>query len=131
MRWAERIGGLDALIARSAANLAAIARWVERTDWIDFLARDPATRSSTSVCLRIVDPWFEGLGTDVRPAVPKRIEALLEAEGIAYDINGYRDAPPGLRLWAGATVETDDLACLLPWLDWAYASAKQELAAVA
>ncbi len=129
--WAEKIGGLDALIARSAANLAAIARWVERTDWIDFLARDPATRSSTSVCLRIVDPWFEGLGADVRPAVPKRIEALLDAEGVAHDINGYRDAPPGLRLWAGATVETNDLAALLPWLDWAYASAKQELAAVA
>ncbi len=131
LRWAEGIGGLDALIARSAANLAAIARWVERADWIDFLARDPATRSSTSVCLRIVDPWFEGLGADAQPAVPKRIEALLEAEGVAYDINGYRDAPPGLRLWAGATVETDDLAALLPWLDWAYASAKQELAAVA
>ncbi len=130
LRWAERIGGLDALVARSEANLAAIAAWVGRTDWVDFLARDPATRSSTSVCLRIVDPWFEGLG-EAQPAVPKRIEALLDAEGVAYDINGYRDAPPGLRLWAGATVETGDVAALLPWLDWAYATAKQELAAVA
>ncbi len=130
LRWAEGIGGLDALVARSEANLGTIADWVERTDWVGFLARDPATRSSTSVCLRIVDPWFEALG-DTQQAVPKRIEALLDAEGVAHDINGYRDAPPGLRLWAGATVEADDLAALLPWLDWAYATAKQELAAVA
>ncbi len=129
--WAERIGGLDALVARSEANLASITDWVERTAWVDFLARDPATRSSTSVCLRIVDPWFAGLGADMQSAVPKRIEALLDAEGVAYDINGYRDAPPGLRIWAGATVDTDDLAALFPWLDWAYATAKQELAAVA
>ena len=130
LRWAERIGGLDALVARSEANLGAIADWVGRTDWVGFLARDPATRSSTSVCLRIVDPWFEGLG-EAQRAVPKRIEALLDAEGVAHDINGHRDAPPGLRLWAGATIEADDLAALLPWLDWAYATAKQELAAVA
>ncbi len=130
LRWAEGIGGLNALITRSEANLGTIADWVERTDWVGFLARDPATRSSTSVCLRIVDPWFEALG-EAQQAVPKRIEALLDAEGVAHDINGYRDAPPGLRLWAGATVEADDLAALLPWLDWAYATAKQELAAVA
>ncbi len=129
--WAENIGGSDALIARSDANLATLSQWVERTDWVDFLARDPATRSSTSVCLRIIDPWFDGLAADAQPKVPKRIEALLDAEGVAHDINGYRDAPPGLRIWAGATVETDDLAELFPWLDWAYASVKQEMAAVA
>ncbi len=131
LRWAEGIGGLDALVGRSEANLAAIAEWVGRTGWADFLARDAATRSSTSVCLKIADPWFQGLDADAQPAVPKRIEALLDAEGVAHDINGYRDAPPGLRLWAGATVETSDLAALFPWLDWAFATAKQELAAVA
>jgi phosphoserine aminotransferase len=131
LRWAEGIGGLDALVARSEANLAAIAEWVARTGWADFLARDPATRSSTSVCLKIADPWFQGLEPEGQPTVPKRIEALLDAEGVAHDINGYRDAPPGLRLWAGATVETSDLAALFPWLDWAFATAKQELAAVA
>ena len=128
--WAERIGGLDALVARSEANLASIANWAERTSWVDFLARNPATRSSTSVCLRIVDPWFEDLGVDAQSAVPRRIEALLDAEGVAYDINGYRDAPPGLRIWAGATVETNDLVTLFPWLDWAYTIAKHELEAV-
>ena len=130
LSWGESIGGLDALIARSEANLAAIADGVGGTAWVDFLARDPATRSSTSVCLRIVDPWFADLG-DAQAQVPKRIEALLDAEGVAHDINGYRDAPPGLRLWAGSTVEIADLAALFPWLDWAYATAKQERAAVA
>jgi len=128
--WAERIGGLDALVARSEANLASIADWAERTSWVDFLARNPATRSSTSVCLRIVDPWFDELSTDAQSEVPSRIEALLDAEGVAYDINGYRDAPPGLRIWAGATVETNDLVTLFPWLDWAYTIAKHELEAV-
>ena len=128
--WAERIGGLDALVARSEANLASIADWAERTSWVDFLARNPATRSSTSVCLRIVDPWFDELSADAQSEVPSRIEALLDAEGVAYDINGYRDAPPGLRIWAGATVETNDLVTLFPWLDWAYTIAKHELEAV-
>ena len=128
--WAERIGGLDALVARSEANLASIADWAERTSWVDFLARNPATRSSTSVCLRIVDPWFDELSADAQSEVPSRIEALLDAEGVAYDITGYRDAPPGLRIWAGATVETNDLVTLFPWLDWAYTIAKHELEAV-
>ena len=128
--WAERIGGLDALVARSEANLASIADWAERTSWVDFLARNPATRSSTSVCLRIVDPWFDELSADAQSEVPSRIEALLDAAGVAYDINGYRDAPPGLRIWAGATVETNDLVTLFPWLDWAYTIAKHELEAV-
>jgi phosphoserine aminotransferase len=127
--WGEKIGGLDALIARSEANLAAIADWVAKTDWVDFLARTPETRSCTSVCLNVVDPWFAALPADQQSAATKRMEAMLDQEGVAYDINGYRDAPPGLRLWAGATVETADMAALLPWLDWAYAQLKQELQA--
>ena len=114
LRWAERIGGLPALIRRSEANLAAIAAWVARTPWIEFLAADPAARSPTSICLQL--PGAE-------PALPKRIAALLEAEGVAFDIGAYRDAPPGLRIWGGATVETADIDALLPWLDWAYAEA--------
>jgi phosphoserine aminotransferase len=110
LKWAERIGGLDALIARSAANFAALAGWVDRTSWIDFLARLPETRSPTSMCLKLVD-------TD---ADPKAMATLLEAEGVAYDIGGYRSAPPGLRIWGGATVDTADIEALLPWLDWAH-----------
>ena len=129
--WGSEIGGLKALITRSEANLAVIADWVADTDWVDFLARAPETRSCTSVCLRVVDPWFAALPADRQSAATKRIEAMLDHEGVAYDINGYRDAPPGLRLWAGATVETADMAALLPWLDWAYAQLKQELQAAA
>ncbi len=128
LKWAATVGGLDGLIARSEANLAAIAAWVERSEWIDFLAETPETRSCTSVCLRIADPWFAGLSEGDQAAIPKRIEALLEAEEVAYDINGYRAAPPGLRIWAGATVETADLDALFPWLDWAFEVAKQEAA---
>ncbi len=131
LRWAEGIGGLPALIQRSEANLAAIAAWVERSDWAGFLAADPATRSSTSICLKIVDPWFQGLDDKAKAAVPKKLAALLEAESVACDINGYRDAPPGLRIWGGATVETRDVEALLPWLDWAYAAARTELAKAA
>jgi phosphoserine aminotransferase len=127
LAWGGKVGGLKGLIARSEGNLAAIAGWVENSDWAAFLAADPAVRSSTSVCLKIVDPWFEGLDADAQASVPKKIDALLEAENAAYDINGYRDAPPGLRIWAGATVETSDLEALFPWLDWAYASVKAEL----
>ena len=129
LRWAERIGGLKALIARSEANLAAIAAWVERTRWIRFLAQDPRTRSCTSVCLEIVDDWFLRLGEQDRRAAVKRMEALLEAEGVAYDIAGHRDAPPGLRIWAGATVERADIEALLPWLDWAYGEIRRAAAA--
>jgi phosphoserine aminotransferase len=131
LRWAERIGGLPALIRRSEANLAAVSAWVGRTDWAGFLARDPAIRSCTSICLSIVDPWFAKLGPKEQANVPKRIEQLLDAEGVAFDINGYRDAPPGLRIWGGATVETGDLGALFPWLDWAYATARSELSAPA
>lgn len=127
--WAEGLGGLPALIGRSEANLAAIAGWVAASDWADFLAADSAVRSSTSVCLKITDPWFAGLDEASQATVPKKIDALLDGEGAASDINGYRDAPPGLRIWAGATVETADLEALFPWLDWAYATVKAELSA--
>ncbi|MCR9221602.1 MAG: phosphoserine transaminase [Alphaproteobacteria bacterium] len=119
LKWAEGLGGLDALIARSQSNLAAIEDWVRQTDWIDFLAAERATRSSTSICLKLSDACpLEG---EARASAPKRLAKLLEDEGVAYDINGYRDAPPGLRIWGGATVERADVDALLPWLDWAYA----------
>ncbi len=121
LRWAESIGGLPALIARSEANLAVIAAWVAGRDWIDFLAEDPATRSCTSICLKLTAPWFTALDDAAQQDVIKRFAALLEKEGAALDIAGHRDAPAGLRIWGGATVETDDIAALLPWLDWAYA----------
>ena len=124
LKWAQSIGGGAALIRRVDDNAAAIAAWVEATPWVDFLARDAATRSPTSVCLRIVDPWFAGLDDERRAAAAKRLAAILEDEGVAYDVAAYRDAPPGLRLWAGATVETADLEALFPWLNWAFAAVK-------
>jgi phosphoserine aminotransferase len=127
--WAEKIGGLAALTARSQANLAAIENWVAETAWVGFLAEDPATRSRTSVCLKIVDPWFTGLDGERQSAAAKRIATLLDEEGVAFDIGAYRDAPPGLRIWAGATVETSDLEALLPWLDWAYSAIKADVPA--
>jgi phosphoserine aminotransferase len=119
LRWAERIGGLPALIARSEANLAAVAGWVEASDWADFLAEEPDTRSCTSICLKIVAPWFTALPPDGQAKAAKQLASLLEKQGVAYDIGSYRDAPPGLRIWGGATVETADIQALLPWLDWA------------
>ena len=110
LRWAEGIGGLPALIARSEANLAAVAAWVERTPWVDFLASDPATRSCTSICLRITAPWFTALAPDEQAKAAKRLASLLDKEGVAFDVASYRDAPPGLRIWGGATVETGDIA---------------------
>lgn len=131
LRWAEQLGGLDRLIARSEANLQVIADWVKTTPWIDFLAADPAIRSCTSVCLKIVDPVILALDAEGQAAATKRIAALLEKERVAYDIGAYRDAPPGLRIWAGATVELADVRALLPWLDWAFAQVKSELASAA
>ena len=128
LRWAESLGGLPALIARTEANLAAIAAWVARTPWVEFLAETPATRSPTSICLRITAPWFTALDAEAQGKAAKRIAGLLEKEGVAYDIAYYRDAPPGLRIWGGATVETADILALLPWLDWAYAAAAAEFA---
>jgi phosphoserine aminotransferase len=129
LRWAESLGGLPALKARAEGNLAAIARWVEGAPWIDFLVADPAIRSCTSVCLKIVDDWFERLAPEAQRAQVKRLEALVEAEGVAYDVAGHRDALPGLRIWCGATVETGDVEALLPWLDWAYAEIRRAAAA--
>jgi phosphoserine aminotransferase len=124
--WAESIGGLKGLIARSESNLGAIAEWVARTDWVDFLAEDKATRSCTSVCLKIADPWFGSLAAEQQAAVAKSLADRIEKEGVAYDIAGYRDAPPGIRIWCGATVEKSDVEALLPWLDWAFAQVKAE-----
>lgn len=120
LAWAEAIGGLEVLIARSRANLGAIEAWVARTGWIEFLAADPAVRSCTSVCLRFAGPDIVARPADDQAALAKAMAKLLEAEGVAFDIGAYRDAPPGLRLWAGATVETADLEALFPWLDWAW-----------
>jgi phosphoserine aminotransferase len=121
LHWAERIGGLPALIARSEANLAAVAAWVANSNWAAFLAEVPATRSCTSICLKIVAPWFTALPADGQARAAKQLASLLEKRGAAYDIGAYRDAPPGLRIWGGATVETADIQALLPWLDWAAA----------
>ena len=129
LRWAEAIGGLDALIARAEANLAAVARWVGASDWADFLAETPETRSCTSICLRFADAWFATLDDAERAAAAKRVAVLLDAEGVAHDIGAYRAAPPGLRIWGGATVETADIEALLPWLDWAYREIRQRAAA--
>ena len=129
LRWAERIGGLPALIARSEANLAAVAAWVGRSDWAGFLAEDAATRSCTSICLKIVAPWFDALPADGQAKAAKQLASLLEKHAVAYDIVAYRDAPPGLRIWAGATVETADIEALLPWLDWAAAEVAGAFAA--
>jgi phosphoserine aminotransferase len=125
LKWAERIGGLSALIGRADANLAALSAWVKRSDWAGFLATDPKTRSNTSVCLKIVDPWFTALPKDAQAAAASKIASLLEKENVALDIGGYRSAPPGLRIWCGATVETSDIEALTPWLDWAFAQVKQ------
>jgi phosphoserine aminotransferase len=124
LKWAESQGGVAGLVARSERNLAALAAWVERTSWVDFLADDPATRSCTSMCLKIVDPWFEALSADEQATVAKKIASTLEAEGVAHDVGAYRDAPPGLRIWGGATVETSDVEALLPWVDMAYEKVK-------
>jgi len=124
LEWAELQGGLGALIARADANAAALDAWAEATLWADHLARDPATRSNTSICLKFAGP-AAALDGEAQRALAKRMEALLEAEDAAYDVAGYRDAPPGLRIWCGATVDTDDVETLGPWLDWAFARAME------
>src|SRR5690348_2308406 len=131
LQWAKSIGGLKALQARADANAKALADWVERTPWIDFLTRDPALRSNTSVCLKVVDPAIARLSAEAQTAFVKGLEATLEKEGVAYDIATHRDAPPGFRIWCGSTVERSDVEALTPWLDWAYAKAKAALAAAA
>ena len=131
LEWAKSIGGLPALRARADANAQAIADWVGRANWIDFLAGDPASRSNTSVCLKVVDPAVTHLSADAQAAFVKGIAAALDKEGIAYDIDAYRDAPPGLRIWCGSTVERADVEALTLWLDWAYVKAKDALAQAA
>src|SRR3954454_9983066 len=126
LTWAEGVGGLKGLVARSEANLAAIAGWVAKTPWVDFLAEDPETRSCTSICLKIVAPWFTALGAEAQAAAAKKLAGLLAKQGVALDAANYRDAPPGLRIWGGATIETSDIAALLPWLDWAFAQVEAE-----
>jgi phosphoserine aminotransferase len=131
LEWAKSIGGLPALHARADANARVIADWVARTPWIDFLAREPALRSNTSVCLKVVDPAVTRLSADAQAAFVKGLAAALEKEGVAYDIDAYRDAPPGLRVWCGSTAEKSDVEALTLWLDWAYAKAKDALAKAA
>jgi phosphoserine aminotransferase len=131
LEWAKSVGGLPALQARADANAKVISDWVARTPWIDFLAREPSQRSNTSVCLKVVDPAVTGLPADAQAAFVKGLAAALDKEGVAYDIDAYRDAPSGLRIWCGSTIERSDVEALVPWLDWAYAKAKDALAKAA
>jgi len=124
LQWAEDIGGLDELMARADRNLAVLMEWVRGSEWAAFLAEDSHTRSNTSVCLKIVDPWFAKLSAEAQAEAAKKLASLLEKEGAALDVGAYRSAPPGLRIWCGATVETSDLEALTPWLDWAWAQVK-------
>lgn len=129
LKWGERIGGLTEMRRRADANLDVLARWVEKTDWVAFLAADPAIRSNTSVCLKVVDKRVTALDEAAQADFAKKLASLLEKEAVALDIGGYRDAPPGLRIWCGATVETSDLEALTPWLDWAFESLAADLQA--
>jgi len=125
LNWAKSVGGLKGLIARADANTKALADWVAKTDWVDFLASVPATRSNTSVCLKVVDPAITALAEDAQAAFAKALVGALEKESAGFDLGAYRDAPPGLRIWCGATVETADVTALTEWLDWAFAVARE------
>ncbi|HVY34469.1 MAG TPA: phosphoserine transaminase [Caulobacteraceae bacterium] len=127
LKWASSIGGLAGLQARSNANLAAVAQWVEKTAWVEFLAETPQTRSNTSVCIKVVDPRITSLSSEAQAEFAKKLASLLEKEGVALDAGGYRDAPPGLRIWCGASVDTSDVEALTPWLDWAFETLAGEL----
>jgi phosphoserine aminotransferase len=126
LAWVKSIGGLKATIQRSNDNLKAVANWVQKTDWVEFLAEQEETISTTSICLKITDPWFEKKSEDDRQAFVKTMVKMLEAEGAAYDIASYRAAPAGIRIWGGATVEPSDTEKLMPWLDWAYDASKSQ-----
>ncbi|MGQ3040528.1 MAG: phosphoserine transaminase [Brevundimonas sp.] len=126
VEWAQAAGGLEALIARTDANAAALDRWVQRTPWVEYLAETPEIRSTTSVCLKIVDARVAAMDDDARRALVTRMKALVEDEGAAFDIEGHRNAPAGLRVWCGCTVETADIEALTPWLDWAFETAIAE-----
>ncbi|MEJ8473031.1 phosphoserine transaminase [Roseibium algae] len=127
LKWSQSVGGLDGLRSRADANLKVLADWVEKTDWVDFLAVDPATLSNTSVCFKVVDPAVTSLSDAEQAGFAKAMVSALDAEGVAYDIGAYRDAPSGLRIWAGATIEASDLSALIGWLDWAFAAQKAQL----
>lgn len=127
LQWAKSLGGLDGLVARADANAGTLADWVAKTYWVDFLAKDVTLRSNTSVCLKVVDPAITALPPDAQAAFAKALAGLLEKEGVAYDIGSYRDAPPGLRIWCGATVEKADVEALIQWLDFAFEKTKAEL----
>ena len=129
LKWASSIGGLEGMQARADQNLAVLADWVAKTLWVDFLAATPDIRSNTSVCLKVVDPRIAALPEDAQADFAKKLASLLEKEGAALDIGGYRDAPAGLRIWCGATVEASDLEALTPWLDWAFETVLAELVA--
>ena len=131
LKWAESIGGLDALFARANANTKVLTDWIARTPWVESLAADPATQSNTSVCLKVVDARVTGLSADGQAQFAKKLAALLEKEGVAFDAGAYRAAPPGLRIWCGATVEVSDVEALTPWLDWAFESCVVDLAKAA
>ena len=125
LTWAEGVGGLKGLIQRSNANLQVLEDWAAKSDWAGFLAEDKAIRSNTSVCIKVTDPWFKSLSDDAKADAAKKIATLLDKEGVALDIAGYRAAPAGLRIWCGATVDKEDIAALTPWLDWAWAQVKK------
>ena len=125
LNWAQSVGGLNGLIQRSNANLKVLEDWAEKSDWAGFLAQDKTIRSNTSVCIKVTDPWFESLSDDAKADAAKKIATLLDKEGVALDIAGYRAAPAGLRIWCGATVDQSDIAALTPWLDWAWAQVKK------
>jgi phosphoserine aminotransferase len=127
LNWGKALGGLKALIARADANTKVITDWVAKTPWVDFLATNPALRSNTSVCLKVVDPAIAALPAEAQAAFAKALVGAVEKEGVGYDLGAYRDAPPGLRIWCGATVEASDVAALTGWLDWAFAEAKASL----
>lgn len=131
LTWAAQVGGLAALIERSEKNLSTLEKWVEKSNWIGFLCGDKSIRSCTSVTFKITDGWYQALGAEAQAKALKDFIALLDKEGVAYDIGAYRDAPAGLRIWAGATVEHSDIEALLPWLDWAWAEIKQSQAKAA
>jgi phosphoserine aminotransferase len=131
LNWAKSVGGLKGLIARADANAKVITDWKAKTPWVDFLATDPAIRSNTSVCLKVVDPAITALSADAQAEFAKKLVAAVEKEGAGFDLGAYRDAPPGLRIWCGATVETADVAALTQWLDWAFAATKASLSQAA
>lgn len=127
LKWAESVGGLAGLQARADATTKVLADWAAKTPWIDFLAHDPATRSNTSVCLKVVDPRVTSLAEDAQAEFAKKLSSLLEKEGVAFDAASYRSAPPGLRIWCGGTIDASDVAALTPWIEWAFATLVAEL----